>query len=139
MAIRWRILLLLFVARIGLGFQFQTLGSVGDNLVRTLGLDYAEIGTLFGRIGMAPAGVIVDLSGEAMRPDRRAFGMGIFFTIYYAAMASGPPGWIYDSTANAFAPILLAILLFATVIPTSFLFRSAIKCESVVSEEALST
>ena len=44
----WRILLLLFMARIGLGFQIQNLGSVGDNLVQDFGLDYVEIGTLIG-------------------------------------------------------------------------------------------
>ena len=50
---RWRILALVFLARIGLGFQFQTLASVGDNLVVAFGLDYAKIGVLIG-LFMAP-------------------------------------------------------------------------------------
>ena len=50
---RWRILALLFLARIGLGFQFQTLASVSDNLVVAFGLDYAGIGLLIG-LFMAP-------------------------------------------------------------------------------------
>ena len=45
---RWLILTLLFVPRIGLGFQFQTLGSVANELVGKLGLNYAEIGSLIG-------------------------------------------------------------------------------------------
>ena len=45
---RWLILVLLFVARIGMGFQFQTLGSVANELVGKLGLNYAEIGSLIG-------------------------------------------------------------------------------------------
>ena len=45
---RWRILALLFLARIGLGFQFQTMGSVGDSLGVAFGLDYAQIGWLIG-------------------------------------------------------------------------------------------
>jgi len=45
---RWRILALLFFARIALGFQFQTLASVGDGLVVAFGLDYAGIGLLIG-------------------------------------------------------------------------------------------
>ena len=43
---RWRILILLFLARIGLGFQFQTVASVGDSLVIAFGLDYVGIGLL---------------------------------------------------------------------------------------------
>ncbi len=46
-------LALLFLARIGLGFQFQTLASVGDDLVVAFGLDYAGIGFLIG-LFMAP-------------------------------------------------------------------------------------
>ena len=45
---RWAILALLFAARVGLGFHFQTLGSVADPLVRDLHLNFAEIGTLIG-------------------------------------------------------------------------------------------
>lgn len=41
---RWRMLVLLFLARIGLGFQFQTVASVGDDLVVAFGLDYAGLG-----------------------------------------------------------------------------------------------
>ena len=45
---RWLILAMLFACRTGLGFQFQTLGSVSDSLVSQLGFSYAEIGTLIG-------------------------------------------------------------------------------------------
>ena len=48
MALRWKILALLVVARIGLGFQFQTLASVSDQLVAQFDLDYATVGTLIG-------------------------------------------------------------------------------------------
>ena len=41
---RWFILALLFFPRIGLGFQFQTLGSVAGELTEQLGLNYTEIG-----------------------------------------------------------------------------------------------
>ena len=36
-------LALLFATRVGLGFNFQTLGSVADPLVRDLHLSFAEI------------------------------------------------------------------------------------------------
>ena len=46
---------------------------------------------LFGLLAMAPAGVIMALAGQAMRPERRAFGMGVFYTVYYAIMTAVPP------------------------------------------------
>ena len=48
MANRWFVLALLFVTRISLGFQFQTMGSVSDEVIRELDLNYAEIGSLIG-------------------------------------------------------------------------------------------
>jgi MFS family permease len=80
---------------------------------------------LFGLIGMAPAGVIMAMAGQAMRPQVRAFGMGIFFTVYYAIMLITPPvaGAISDATGNAQGPIWLAILLFASVVPFALAFQ----------------
>ncbi len=80
---------------------------------------------IFGLIGMAPAGVIMALAGEAMRPERRAVGMGVFFTVYYAIMTLVPPlsGRLFDHFATAQAPIFLGMLLFAAVIPAALLFR----------------
>lgn len=80
---------------------------------------------LFGLLGMAPAGVIMAMAGQAMRPQVRAFGMGVFFTVYYAIMLVAPPvaGAILDTTGNAQGPIWLAIVLFALVIPLGLLFH----------------
>ncbi|AZV78513.1 MFS transporter [Parasedimentitalea marina] len=80
---------------------------------------------LFGLIGMAPAGVIMAMSGQALRPQVRAFGMGIFFTVYYAIMLVTPPaaGAILDATGSAHGSILLAIILFASVIPLAMMFH----------------
>ncbi len=73
---------------------------------------------LFGLIGMAPAGVNMALAGEAVRPQVRAFGMGIFLTVYYAIMMVTPPaaGAILDATGSPQGPRWLAILLFAFVV-----------------------
>ncbi len=80
---------------------------------------------LFGLIGMAPAGVIMALSGEAVRPEARALGMGVFFTVYYAVMTASPPlaGALVDVSGRPGAPILFAMALFAAVIPIALLFR----------------
>ena len=84
-----------------------------------------EASLLFGLIGMAPAGVIMALAGEAMRPQVRAFGMGIFFTVYFAIMMVTPPaaGAILDATGSAQGPIWLAMLLFASVVPLAMAFQ----------------
>lgn len=84
-----------------------------------LGLPGAGIGAslLFGLIGMAPAGIVVALSGQAVRPQVRAFGMGVFLTLYYAFLLLTPPvaGAILDRTDNPQAPIWLSMALFASV------------------------
>jgi len=48
MELRWKILILLVIVRVGLGFQFQTLASVSDQLVAEFGVDYTTIGTMIG-------------------------------------------------------------------------------------------
>ncbi len=80
---------------------------------------------LFGLVGMAPAGVIMALAGEAMRPEQRAFGMGVFFTIFYAIVLAAPPiaGAVFDATGRASGPIMFGVLLFACVVPAALAFR----------------
>lgn len=65
-----------------------------------LGVPGASLGAslLFGLVGMAPAGVIIALAGLALRPQVRAFGMGVFFTLYYAIMMTAPPSPVGSST-----------------------------------------
>lgn len=81
----------------------------------------------FGLIGMAPAGVIMALTGEAMSPERRAFGMGVFLSGYFLINAIAPPiaGWIYDTTDDPFSPVIFGIVLFGLVIVTNAWFRMA--------------
>jgi predicted MFS family arabinose efflux permease len=61
---RWLMLLLLFVARVAMGFQFQSVASTAPFLVRDLGIGYAEVGTLIG-LYMLP-GVLMALPGGLM-------------------------------------------------------------------------
>ncbi|QGX99062.1 MFS transporter [Roseovarius faecimaris] len=79
---------------------------------------------IFGLVGMAPAGVIMALAGMALRPQVHAFGMGIFFTVYYAFMLATPPvaGAILDATGRPQGSILLAMVLFASVVPCALAF-----------------
>lgn len=75
---------------------------------------------LFGLIGMAPAGVIMALTGRAMAPERRAFGMAVFYSAMYPITALAPigGGWIYDLTREVEAPLALGIGLFVMTIIT---------------------
>jgi predicted MFS family arabinose efflux permease len=43
-----------------------------------------------GLISGQPAGPILSLPARVLRPETRAIGMGIFFTLYYATMMLGP-------------------------------------------------
>jgi predicted MFS family arabinose efflux permease len=81
----------------------------------------------FGLMGMAPAGVIMALTGESMAPGRRAFGMGVFFTSYFVVLAPTPAiaGWLYDQSGDPFLPILFAALLFTLTAVANVIFRIA--------------
>ena len=67
---RWTILGALCVVRLGIGFQFQTVGSVAPFLVDDLGIDYSQIGTLVGLFMLPgivlalPAGFLGKLYGD---------------------------------------------------------------------------
>lgn len=45
---RWTMLFILFVVRLAMGFQFQSVASTATQLIDTFDLSYAEIGTLIG-------------------------------------------------------------------------------------------
>jgi MFS family permease len=62
-------------------------------------------------IGFGPAGgLIMALPSQVLKPENRAIGMGIFFTIYYLGMGVFPPiaGLLRDFTGNPSAPLALA-------------------------------
>lgn len=98
-----------------------------------LALPYAPFAViscvLFGLIGMGPAGVIMALTGQAMSPARRAFGMGVFSTIYYAITAPAPAlaGWIVDRTSAPQDALILAAALFALTMAANLAFRVAVR------------
>jgi len=88
---------------------------------------------LFGLMGMAPAGVIMALTTQAMKPENRAIGMGLFFTIYFLVQAPAPAiaGWLYDMTADELWPMLFAVALFLFTAVANLGFRIAQKRLSI--------
>lgn len=101
------------------------LGGIAALLLLPLTSLAVGVSLLFGILGMAPAGIIMALTGQAMRPENRAFGMGLFFTFYFVIMTAVPPaaGWLYDRSGDAFDPIALGILLFVAVMASNLAFR----------------
>ncbi len=99
-----------------------------------------SVSVAFGLIGMAPAGVIMALTSQALPPERRAFGMGVFFTVYYLIMTVTAPvaGWLYDRSSDAYDPILLGMALFAAVVIANLGFRAIQRMPSIASGEARS-
>src|SRR5262249_36284001 len=65
-------------------------------------LVFLAMGLLFA----PPGGMIMALPGEAVRAERRAIAMGIYFTCYYAGMGVLPAlaGYARDLTADPSAP-----------------------------------
>ena len=82
---------------------------------------------LFGLIGAAPAGLIMALTVEAMAPQRRAFGMGVFVTVFFVIVTLAPPlaGWLFDRSGDPYRPLLLAAALFAGAMAVFRMFRWA--------------
>ena len=85
------------------------------------------VSLMFGLLGVAPAGLVMALTGEAMAPQKRAFGMGVFLSVFYLVTGPAPTlaGWLYDRTTDPFVPILLAIAMFGLALVAYFAFRLA--------------
>lgn len=83
------------------------------------------VSLLFGLLGVAPAGIVMALTGAAMAPQNRAFGMGVFLTVFFLVTGPAPGlgGWLFDRTADPFVPILLAIAMFGLTMVAYAAFR----------------
>lgn len=81
---------------------------------------------LVGLFAGPPAGAIMALPAQALRPETRATGMGIYFTWYYVGMAVLPPlaGWIGDATGAVSAPLIFgAVVMLATIVSLGIFIR----------------
>ena len=78
-----------------------------------------------GAVTGLPAGAMVALPAEVLRPQNRAPGMGIFFTWYYVGMALLTPvaGLLRDLTGDPGAPIIFAGVLEVAAIAVIGLLR----------------
>jgi len=69
-------------------------------------------------LGIGGAGAIMAMSAQALSPENRGPGLGLFYTWYYVAMAIGPAvaGKGRDITESAAAPVLIGASMFVFVI-----------------------
>ncbi|MDP6622432.1 MAG: MFS transporter, partial [Alphaproteobacteria bacterium] len=89
MPLRWVMLIVLFLVRLAMGYQFQSVASVSSHLVHDLGLSYAEVGTLIGFF-LLPGIVIAIPSGLMTRAvtDRNLLIVGAL-TMIVGALVMG--------------------------------------------------
>jgi MFS family permease len=73
-----------------------------------------------------PAGLFVSLGAEVLRPEVRAAGMGVFYTVYYLGCAVFPAaaGALYDANSNAASTLWLAAGCALACIPALLLLRA---------------
>jgi MFS family permease len=84
---------------------------------------------LFALIGIAlapPGGLIMTLPSEALRPEHRAVGMGVYLTWYYAGMGVLPAlaGLARDLTGSAATPFWFAVALLGIAAAALLHFRA---------------
>ena len=89
MPLRWVMLIVLFLVRLAMGYQFQSVASVSSHLVADLGFSYAEVGTLIG-LFLLPGIVISIPSGVLTRAvsDKRLLMFGAL-TMIVGALVMG--------------------------------------------------
>jgi predicted MFS family arabinose efflux permease len=74
-----------------------------------------------------PPGLIMALPAQALRPETRAGGMGVYYTWYYGGMAvlPGGAGLARDLTGSAAAPVMFATAMMILCIVALVLFHAA--------------
>jgi predicted MFS family arabinose efflux permease len=128
MQLRWVMLVILFLVRLAMGYQFQAVASVSSELVETFGFSYAEIGTLIGFF-LLP-GIVVsipsDLVTRAVR-DKNLLLAGAAVMIAGAltmAVADGPGGLYAGRLIGGIGGTLFNIIL--TKMVTEWFFEQEI-------------
>jgi cyanate permease len=99
----WQALAILTAARTSMGFQFQSVASVSPDLVRDLGLSYADLGTLIGLYFLP--GLVLALPGAALG---RRFGDQRMVAFGLVLMAAGG---VLTAFATDFASLAVGRLL----------------------------
>jgi predicted MFS family arabinose efflux permease len=103
---------LLAVAACLLGTALAVLALAGD-----VGPPAAWL-LLAGLLTSAPATIILTLPARALAPEARAYGMGVYWTVFYVSMTALPPlaGWAGEATGIAAAPLVVAAMILSLAV-----------------------
>jgi predicted MFS family arabinose efflux permease len=87
-------------------------------------LAVAVVAVLVSVLGSIPVSPMMALPAAAVPPERRALGLGLFYTWFYVGAALSPPlgGWVYDLAGTPAAPIYLNAVLGVGTIAFFILF-----------------
>src|ERR1700712_3813698 len=93
---RWIALALIFLARLALAFQFQSVGSVAPFLVHDFGIGFVQVGTLVG-LYLLPGAFIAIPGGMVGRRfgDKRVVLVGLVLMIAGGVVAGAAPSYGY--------------------------------------------
>ncbi|MEL6169813.1 MAG: MFS transporter [Pseudomonadota bacterium] len=82
---------------------------------------FCAVGAVFALAG----GPIIALPSEVLPPDQRTFGMGVYFTIYYAVMMIAPrmAGGVADSSGQAMVALVIGAGFAMAALASLLLFR----------------
>ena len=80
---------------------------------------------LFGVLAGPPPGLIMAMPAQALRPQNRATGMGVYYAVYYLSMTALMPvaGALRDATGNAAMPLYFAAALLTGAAGALWAFR----------------
>ena len=115
-------------ARFG-GFRILVIGTVAlvIGVVGTALTGWPLAWSVFvGIIGCLHPGVIMAVGTLSAKPENRAVGMGLFYTLYYIGGSAGPAlcGWAADMYGGPAGGLLMAALICGLVVPLFMLHRS---------------
>lgn len=91
---RWTILAVLFVTRLTMAFQFQSVAALSPLIIEDYAVSLADIGLLIG-LYLAP-GMIVAIPGGAIAArfgDKRIVGLSMILMLLGGALIAFGPGW----------------------------------------------
>jgi MFS family permease len=109
----------------------MTIGATLLAMLTGLALPVADasfaplFGLLHGLFYALPITVFSALAAEAVAPERRARGLGVYFVWFYAGCTGCPAfaGWLRDVTGSATAPCFFAVAALAAALGVYVWFR----------------
>lgn len=103
---RWTILIVLFLARTTMGFQFQSAGALSPLLMDSYMVSLVEVGVLIG-LYLAP-GVVVAIPGGAITArfgEKRVVALAMGLMLIGALMALAGPDWGWITAGRLIAGV----------------------------------